>query len=234
MDLDEVTTRILQKRAVISEARSVLVGISGIDGSGKGYVARQIEARLGQHGIAAATINVDGWLHLPEKRFDPAAPAQHFYDSAIRFDEFFAQLVKPLRDHRSVFLEADFTEETASAYRKHTYKFKNVSVILVEGIFLFKRGYRKLFDLAIWIDCSFPTALARALARSQEGLPLAGMITAYETIYFPAQRIHLDRDDPRSSADLVLNNDMYLDKQRPVSLAPSPRQCLCGALTAGI
>ena len=119
---------------------------------------------------------------------------------------------KPLRDHRSVFLEVDFTEETASAYRKHTYKFKNVSVILVEGIFLFKRGYRKLFDLAIWIDCSFPTALARALARSQEGLPLAGMITAYETIYFPAQRIHLDRDDPRSSADLVLNNDMYLDK----------------------
>src|SRR5205814_6641894 len=41
VDLDEVTTRILQKRAVISEARSVLVGISGIDGSGKGYVARQ-------------------------------------------------------------------------------------------------------------------------------------------------------------------------------------------------
>ena len=174
MDLDEVTTRILQKRAVISEARSVLVGISGIDGSGKGYVARQIEARLGQHGIAAATINVDGWLHLPEKRFDPAAPAQHFYDSAIRFDEFFAQLVKPLRDHRSVFLEADFTEETASAYRKHTYKFKNVSVILVEGIFLFKRGYRKLFDLAIWIDCSFPTARRATAGSSRSGRPWPG------------------------------------------------------------
>jgi uridine kinase len=79
----------------------------------------------------------------------------------------------------------------------------------VEGIFLFKPQYRKYFDLTIWIDCSFPTALARAISRAQEGLSPANTIAAYETIYFPAQRIHLAQDEPRDHADLILENDTY-------------------------
>jgi uridine kinase len=82
-------------------------------------------------------------------------------------------------------------------------------VILVEGIFLFKQTYRSQFDLAIWVDCSFPTALARALERSQEGLPPAETIAAYETIYFPAQQIHFNKDNPRAAADLIYDNNPY-------------------------
>ena len=218
--IDDAVARILKRRAILPEERSLLVGISGIDGSGKGFVAAQIEARLAQHTVGAARINVDGWLNLPNKRFNTIDSGKHFYENAIRLDEFFAQLVLPLRDHRSLNLVANFAEETARDYRKHTYSFRNVSVILVEGIFLFKREHRKLFDLAIWTDCSFPTALARALKRRQQGLPPAATIRAYETIYFPAQRIHQDRDNPRGSADLILDNDPYMN--RPLWYAGNP------------
>jgi uridine kinase len=207
MGIDEVVKRIVERRAEAPEKHSLLVGISGIDGCGKGYVAAQIEARLAQHAVIAAIINVDGWLNLPDKRFDRDAPAERFYESAIRFDELFSELVIPLRDRRSVHLVADFVEETAHEYCEHVYNIRNVDVILVEGIFLFKQAYRSLFDLAIWVDCSFATALARALQRAQEGLPPAETIAAYETIYFPAQKIHLDQDNPRGSADLLLDND---------------------------
>jgi len=206
--LDDLVARILRERANISGQRSLLVGVSGIDGSGKTYVAKQIEARLGQHSIAVANINADGWLNLPNTRFSAIEPAEHFYENAIRFDELFSKLLLPLKDHRSVSMAADFTEETARNYRKHTYSFKEVGVVLVEGIFLFKRAQRQLFDLAIWVDCSFPTALARALARAQEGLSPTETIHAYETIYFPAQKIHFARDNPRETANLVLNNDL--------------------------
>jgi len=30
---------------------------------------------------------------------------------------------------------------------------------------------------------------------------------AFETIYFAAQRLHIDRDDPRAAADIILMND---------------------------
>jgi uridine kinase len=213
-DIDEVTGQILRRRATIPDTRCVLVGVSGIDGSGKGYVARQLEARLALHGVTPAILNVDGWLNLPARRFNQNDPAENFYKNAIRFDQFFTQLVIPLRDRRSVHLEADFTEETASQYRKHTYDFKDVSVILIEGIFLFKRQYRTHFDLAIWIECSFPTALARAINRAQEGLSAAQTIAAYETIYFPAQRIHLTHDHPRENADAIFENDSYSSAAR--------------------
>lgn len=212
VNTEQAVDRIAAERARVPRERSLLVGISGIDGSGKGYVTRQLVARLALKSIAAANINIDGWLNLPDRRFNPNDPARHFYANAIRFDELFAQLVIPLREHRSVDLIADFAEETARSYRKHAYSFKNVDVLLVEGIFLFKRDYRKLFDLTIWVDCSFPTALARALARKQEGLSPAATIQAYETIYFPAQRIHEEKDRPRDGADLIFNNDPYFGR----------------------
>ena len=206
-EIEAVTQKILQRRAAIPDSRCLLVGVSGIDGCGKGYVAAQLEARVAWHGVTPAILNVDHWLNLPEKRFDPNAPAENFYENAIRFEQFFSQLLVPLRDRRSVHLVADLTEETASHYRRHTYDYRDVSVILVEGIFLFKRQYRTLFDLAIWIDCSFPTALARAIDRAQEGFSAARTIAAYETIYFPAQRIHLAHDNPRENADVIFQND---------------------------
>ena len=214
MSIDEVVTQILERRAEVPEDRSLIVGISGIDGCGKGFIAMQIEAHLAQRACASAVINVDGWLNLPDQRFDADAPAQHFYESAIRFEEFSSDLLLPLRDQKSVYLVADFVEETAKRYRKHVYHIRNAGITLVEGIFLFKQAYRNYFDLAIWVDCSFSTALARALQRAQEGLPPAQTIAAYETIYFPAQRIHFERDNPRAAADLVIDND-FVFRPRP-------------------
>src|SRR4029078_12561267 len=72
--IDEVVGRIIERRSRGTENRSLLVGISGIDGCGKGYVAGQIEAHLAQRAVASAVINIDGWLNLPDKRFDPTAP----------------------------------------------------------------------------------------------------------------------------------------------------------------
>ena len=205
--IDDLIERILACRAGIPDSRSLLVGLSGIDGSGKGFLAAQVEAYLARYGIAAAVLHADGWLNLPEKRFSESAPAETFYANAIRFDEFFAQLVMPLRQQRSAHVVFDFAEETATRHRKQTFDFKDVAVTLVEGIFLFKPAYREFFDLAVWVDCSFATALARAIERRQEGLSPAKTIAAYETIYFPAQRIHLAQDKPRENADLILANE---------------------------
>jgi uridine kinase len=204
----ELVREILERRANTPEARSLLVGVSGIDGCGKGFLATQLQAHLALRGVIPVILNVDGWLNLPQKRFDQNAPGVNFYENAIRLDQFFSQLVLPLRERRSIHLEADFVEETASDYRKHTYDYQDISVVLVEGIFLFKPQYRKYFDLAIWIECSFPTALARAIDRAQEGLSPANTIAAYDTIYFPAQRIHLAQDKPREHADLIFENDI--------------------------
>jgi uridine kinase len=210
-DLNNAVAAVLAKRREIPARRSVLVGVSGIDGSGKGYLGTKLVGELQRHGVRAAGIGVDGWLNLPHRRFNRDNPAEHFYEHALRFDEMFAQLVLPLRDTRSVSLVADYAEETATAYRKHRYEYSNLDVIVLEGIYVFKRRYRQHFDLALWVHCTFETALERALQRGQEGLPPTETIRAYETIYFPAQRIHFGRDNPGAVADLIILNDPRLE-----------------------
>lgn len=206
-ELQAVAGRILETRASIPAQRSALVAITGIDGCGKGYFAAQLLKQLAVQGVRAATLSVDGWLNLPHVRFDSSNPAEHFYLHAIRFDEMFSRLVLPLRDRRSLRLEADYAEETAAEYRRHIYEFEDLDVIILEGIYLLKRPFQAYYDLSVWIECSFETALERAIARAQEGLTPKATAEAYRNIYFPAQEIHFRHDDPRSAATLMVKND---------------------------
>lgn len=203
-DISQAIAAILAKRKEVPMRRSLLVGITGIDGCGKGYLSAKIVAQLQQQHINAVGINVDGWWNLPQNRFNGVTPAEHFYEHALRFDEMFQQLILPLKETRSHRLVADFAEETATEYRKHTYQFENVDIIILEGIYLLKHAFRSYFDLTFWVDCTVETALERALQRGQEGLPPDETIRAYETIYFPAQRIHFARDDPKVAADFIM------------------------------
>jgi uridine kinase len=217
-NLDDAVTAILASRAQVPQHRALLVAVSGIDGSGKGFVTEKLVARLELLGLRTAGINLDGWLHLPHKRFSKERPGEHFYEHAIRFDELFEQLVLPLKEKRSLRLEADLADPSnASAYRSHVYQFDSIDVIVLEGIFLLRRAYRSHHDFAVWVDCTFETALERALQRGQEGLPPDETVRDYETIYFAAQRIHLARDNPRDAADLIIPNDPRLG----ASLSPA-------------
>jgi len=214
-DLGAVVERVATSRQGIAPEKSVLVAVSGIDGCGKGFVTARLARALAARGLRVAAINIDGWLNLPHVRFDTRRPAEHFYAHAIRFEALFGQLVVPLRERRSIRVEADFADETAAQFRRHTYAYDDVDVILLEGIYLLKRDLARSYDLSVWIECSFETALERAIARAQEGLPPEETVHAYRTIYFPAQVIHFERDDPRSAATLVVVNDRRLEAHRP-------------------
>jgi len=207
MNLEPIIEIILTKRRKMPEERSLLAGISGIDASGKGLVTTKLAEQIRQKGLTVAVINVDGWLNLPHIRFNPQNPAQNFYENALRLEEMFERLVLPLKESRSLSLTADFAEETAAEYRKHEYFYEDVDIILLEGIFLFKNEFVKHFDARFWIECFFETALRRAVRRAQENLSPADTVRAYESIYFPAQRMHFRRDRPQDSADLIWFNN---------------------------
>ncbi|MGE3536834.1 MAG: uridine kinase [Candidatus Tectimicrobiota bacterium] len=210
LDLEAVVGRIVDTRRSVPVQRSVLVAVTGIDGCGKGYVTAQIVHALQARGVRSAGINIDGWLNLPHVRFSNSNPAEHFYLHAIRFDQMFAELVLPLRDRRSLRIEAEYTEETATTYRRHVYEFADIDVIMLEGIYLLKREFQAYYDLSFWIECSFETALERAIARAQEGLPPEETVAAYRNIYFPAQEMHFARDHPLTAATATISNDPRL------------------------
>jgi uridine kinase len=193
---------------VVAPDRAVLVGVSGVDGSGKGFVTIKVADALRDKSLNVAVISADDWLNLPQVCVNHDNYAEHFYQHAIRFDEMFEKLIFPLKQNREINVTADCADAKATTLRKHRYDFRNIDIVLLEGIFLFKKGYREHFHLKIWIECSFQTALRRAIARRQEGLPPAETQHAFETIYFPAQQLHLARDNPHNAADCIFENEL--------------------------
>jgi uridine kinase len=187
--------------------RCLLVGISGIDASGKGFTSRKLSRELRSMGYRVALINVDGWLNLPAVRFSEYDPGAHFYQYGIRLEEMFERLIEPLKRDRTVDLQMDYMEQMASEYRPHRYSFSDIDIILLEGIFIFKRRFVDLFDLRIWLDCNFEVALERAVARGQEALSPAETIRAYKNIYFPAQQHHLATDSPIENSIVSGNHE---------------------------
>lgn len=210
--VDSLADHIARTRMQTDPRRSVLVGISGIEGAGKGYVAGQLEDRLRTEGFNVAIIGVDGWLELPEKRVHSEKTGEHFYRNALRFDDLFNTLIRPLQEQRSIRIDADFAKGIADAHRRHRYEFKDVDIILLEGVFLLKWEYFPFYDISVWVDCSFTTALDRAVRRGRKDLPPDETIGVYNTTYFPAQRIHFQLDNPKHTATFVLCNDHLLER----------------------
>ena len=206
--LQTVVEKILDDRSSVPPQRSVLAAISGVDAGGKGYFTERLVPALQSEGVRAVAINVDAWLNI--ERFDDYDPPEHYYQNSIRFEAMFSQLVLPLRDRRSLHIEMDYAEETSTEYERRVYDFEDVDVIALEGIYLLKRAFLAHYDLSVWIECSFETALERALARGQECLPPDETIRDYQNIYVPAQEIHFQRDNPQGAATLTINNDSRL------------------------
>ncbi len=216
LDLNDLIHRIVPVRAAVPPERAAVIGLSGIDGSGKGYVSRRLADLLTARGYRVALINTDGWLNLPHVRFREDNAAEHFYHNAIRFDALFSELLEPLRAQRSIDVEVDHAEEKATEFVKRRYAFENIDIVIVEGIYLFKRAYLAHYDVKAWLVCGFATALKRAIARAQEGLPPDETVAAYRRLYFPAQEIHFRLDRPAQVADVIIMNDAAAVSRGPI------------------
>ncbi|MGK7942389.1 MAG: uridine kinase [Crocosphaera sp.] len=206
--LQNAVNQIAEMRSQISINRSLLVAISGIDGSGKGVVANELFNLLKAQGFKIALIGLDPWHHPQNVRFNKTNPAQHFYENAFRWEELFSSLILPLKYEKKISLETDLIDLKTDKFYSYTYDLQDIDIIIFEGIFLFKEPFIKEYDLTLWIDCSFETALKRALLRGQEGLTEEQTIHDYETIYFVAQAIHSKQDNPREVASLIIHNDL--------------------------
>lgn len=197
------------RAAATRQHAALVVFISGIDASGKGFVTQRLAAGLTSLGHAVALVGIDPWLNPPALReLPPTSPQRgtHFYHHAFNFDRLFSLLIEPLARDGRIDLVVPLGGQSGNV-TNHRYAFAHVNVLLVEGIFLLRPRLAPRADLRVWVECSFETALARALTRNQEGLSEHEIRRDYEEMYFAAQRHHLATDNPRERADILYLND---------------------------
>lgn len=211
MDLKKKFSKLVLQKFYDHTADHVFtVAFSGIDASGKGYIAKRLENELTGKGLRVANINIDPWQNPIPIRLKKENPAENFYQNVFRWDDVFQQLIIPLRKAGTVHLAARLIYTHADEYFNFEFDFENIDILLVEGIFLFQQKLLMHYDLTVWIECSFETGLKRALRRNVERLSKEKLIEDYQTYYYPAQRYHFQKDSPRQLSDIIYCNDQLL------------------------
>lgn len=205
-ELEGLKNKIILEKNIRSSS-SFMVGVSGIDGSGKGFVSNYLKEELEKLGITVHVENLDGWLNLPEIRFSNQTPAETFYRMGFRLDELIEKVLLPYNDNQYVHTQIKYLEETWDQFEIMDKLIEKVDVFILEGIFIFQKKILPYLSYKIWVDCSFDTALKRAVFRNQERLSNDDIIRAYRYRYFKAQELHIELDKPREKADVIYFND---------------------------
>jgi len=202
--MDDLLNKVITKFQA-APSQNLVVGISGIDGSGKSSLAKHIEEYLAQRGIPTAQISLDDLLHPKPIRHKNKDQVQGYFEDNFDYASLIGCIIDPA--HKTAHFKTSYpilNLETDQITACHL-EFNGPGILIIEGVFLFRKELREQFDFKIWIDIDFEDAMIRILKRSRD--QRYGGVDAirkrYETRFFPTQRFHLDRDQPANVADFI-------------------------------
>ncbi|MBZ0307693.1 MAG: uridine kinase [Anaerolineae bacterium] len=184
----DVLTEIAEILFSIKRPHPICVAIDGIDAAGKTTLADALAIRLQERGRSVSRASVDSFQNPPEIRYQRGnlSPEGYFYDS-FDYEALKTQVLIP-------FHAAD-----------------PAAILICDGVFLLLPELIDFWDIKIFIDIRFETALKRALERDAELFGSAEeVIKRYQQRYLPGQKLYLESCQPAVKADLVLdNNDLF-------------------------
>jgi uridine kinase len=163
------------------EGRPLKVGIDGRCAAGKTMLADELGRVLSARGFDVLRPSVDGFHHPREHRYRQGEySARGYYEDAYDYDAVVSALLGPLSVN---------------------------SILLFEGIFVFRALINQYWDFRILVDVDADTSLARSLVRD------TGLIGPAEVVrrklqarYEPAWQMYVNEEDPEAKADVVIDN----------------------------
>jgi uridine kinase len=205
--LDDVLAAIRDRRAALG--RTLVVALSGFDCAGKSTLAAALASRLED----AVVFPCDELTCPRAERYANPDQPRGYYAESFAYDELFAKLLPALRSGERVDRAITVSDWEHEAWKQERLVIEPRAIVLVGGVFLLTRERADAFDLRLWIDLPLDAVLPRALQRPSDlehmGGP-EGVRARYEARFLPGQALHVERDDPRGRADLLVPPDLPL------------------------
>jgi len=202
--------------------RARIAGINGVDTAGKTRFAQDFAAFLRAQGRDVALIHGDDF-HNPRAILRQGDdPVRGYIEHAFNLPLLERELLAPIRcgetfDKTLTLLDLD--ADTPTAIRRYTVR--RETIVLVEGVLLFRPPIDAYFDLRIFLSIPFDEVLRRAAARD---VPHYGddYLERYRFRYIPVQQWYLETYHPQERSDFVIDNTDYAD---PCIIGQSSEGC---------
>lgn len=214
MNRSELLGYLSSKILEIEKDSPILIGIDGIDASGKTTLADELAEYLKdsiEYDIIRASI--DGF-HNPEKiRYAKGkdSPQGYFYDS-FNFPMVIDKLLNPLYSGNLEYKTRAFDHSTDSEVILSTQKANNNSILIMDGIFLLRPELINYWDLKIFLEVDFKVALQRNISRQLKEDPTFSeqkIIDRYNSRYMPGQKLYFKEVNPKDKSDIIVHNSNF-------------------------
>ena len=182
--------------------RSFVIGISGIDGAGKTSFAESLERYLVKHDKETQAIHLDDFHNPKAIRYAGENEAENYYTRSFNINLIEEKLLKPLRKKKAYTTTMTVLDWRTDKYdTERKYVFRQDTLVIFEGVFLFRKELAPYIDYKIFLDIPFDESKRRAQIRDAEA-----DISKYDSKYLPAQSRYLEEYLPEKTADMVIDN----------------------------
>jgi uridine kinase len=211
-DLDQILEEICRGyHQSEKKSNNYIIGISGIDCAGKSTLIQQIEQNLTKKGIHCVCFSGDDFLM--EQRIRNVNPDQAigYYNESFDYKKLFHEILLPARSSLHLHQKITISDLLTDQMVETELEIQGPCVILVEGVFIFKRILPNVFDYKIWIDISFEEGLNRALLRPRDLCHYGSeekIRNRYLDRLYKGQLLHLQIDRPLEICDAVMKSDL--------------------------
>jgi uridine kinase len=210
MNREVVIHQIVEAILTVEVPHPLRVAFDGIDAAGKTTLADEVAQGLAGSGRPIIRASLDGFHNPRNMRYRQGedSPAGYYEDSFNVF-ALLTELLQPLGPGGSLRFRTevfDFRRDQVVERPQETASPE--TILLFDGVFLHRPVLQPLWDLSIFIQIPFETALERARQRDLGLLGSAEDVEKrYRKRYIPGQRLYLDACQPETIADLVINGE---------------------------
>ncbi len=200
--LEEINRRKQKNQAFI-------VGITGIDASGKTKFAEELEEFLISKNYKTQLVSLDSF-HNPQRiRYSGENQADNYYNRSFDIETIVEKLLIPIHEKSSFSTKLTLLNLYTDEYEiEKEFFFVPDTIVLFEGVFLFRKELSPYIDYKVFIEVPFKESKNRATARD---VPIYGneVLRKYDEKYFPAQKKYLKEFPTSKTADLIIDNSNW-------------------------
>lgn len=191
-----------------SNKRPIIIGINGIDASGKTHFAIDLAKELERLKYEVCLIHIDDFHNPKLKRMEGTDERQAYISNAFNFSLLKDEILEILRSGNVLDTKLTLLDLVSDKFSniKH-YKASKETIVLIEGVLLFREPIDEYFDYRIFLDINFEKMLDRATIRDNDIMD--DVRKKYLEKYIPIQKWYIEKYEVRQRSDLIIDNNNY-------------------------
>ena len=195
--MNEQIKKIVSMIPKLEEGNRFILGIDGLSRSGKTTLVKHLSQMLTEEKIPFYVFHIDDHIVERNRRYNTGHEEWfEYYQLQWDVKGLSDQLFKKIKESQSFSLS--FYQDESDKQLTKQINLPNTCVVIIEGVFLQRKEWRKYFDFLVYLDCPREKRFLRESANTQKN------IANFEKRYWKAEEFYLETECPMEKAHIVL------------------------------